>query len=163
MVFLYSYYQKSQNRNKIVFEDEFKDVQDSLVSMKKFLNQLPKRSDRLNVNYIIKNKALYVNEVEVKLGTSTPNALKGISISEQNNFIGLTKYLYKNHISSAYFDQRKKIWRFIYNESSDASFNDVRDIVLVDSGVTEFISSLDTILERKEKLYLLAPVGAKTN
>lgn len=48
-------------RNTIVFEDEVRNVQDSLIKMMKLLALLPKRSDNLNINYIIKNGKLYAN------------------------------------------------------------------------------------------------------
>ncbi|WP_207534482.1 hypothetical protein [Desertivirga arenae] len=156
---IYSCYKNPPERNKIVFEDEIKNVQDSLLMMKALLIKLPKRSDILNINYNIKDGKLYVNDS--LLNFDYRDALGNLTAFEKRRFIMLSFYLNKRHISSGYFDEGSNIWRFIYRDLPDITYNDSRNIVLLTNELANSIISTDTILDQKGELYLLAPKDAK--
>ena len=160
IIFANSCYTNPPERNKIVFIDKIEDVQDSLLKMKELLIKLPKRIDSLNTNYRIKNGKLLVND-SLFNDSFIRDSKMIFTNSEKNNFINLSYYLNKNHLSVAYFDQESEIWRFIYREIPDRDFDDLREITVLDSTNDLSHFKLDTILDEKVKIFLLAPKDAK--
>lgn len=149
-------------RNTIVFEAEIRDVQDSLITMMKLLTLLPKRSDNLNINYTIKRGKLYANYSFLKDSIiEVGNPFSPFGGSEKKDFTSLAIYLNKNHISSAYFDESSSLWRFIYRDIPDITYNDSRDIVVLSNKEAKPIELTDKILDKKDRLYLVAPIDAK--
>lgn len=155
-------YKNSVERNTIVFKDRVGSVQDSLLKIKGLLAKLPERSDNLNINYIIKNKKLYTN-YDFSKGSiiEVGNPYGQFKSSEKKDFITLALYLNKNFISAAYFDRNSAVWRFIYREKPDITYNDSRDIVVLTNEEAASIRSKVQVLDQKGKIYLVAPADAK--
>lgn len=150
-----------KERNELVFQNKFEDVQDSLSKMEKLLSRLPKRTDNKNTNYYIKDEKLFISDSLISKNFITSILLSNVyTLEQKRDFLKLSYYLNENFLSSAYFDESDKLWRFIYKDFPESTFNDCRDVCLLDFSKTLTLSN-DSVLDHKDKIYLLAPKDAE--
>jgi hypothetical protein len=147
------------NRDKIVFKDNLRNVQDSIVKITGLLSKL---QDPVSINkgYNYKFEKLFINNkvVDNKNVYSIDKAqvLSALTNSEKLEFINLSLYLKSNEITSGYFDQYLGIWLFDYRYLPEANDSDYRAIaILKKEDVVRDRSSI-TILDQKGTLYLLS-------
>jgi len=149
-------------RNKIIFTDDINHIKDSIIKMQEILSELPKRIDNRNVNYNVENGKVYLNDSLLDRKFTPNRVYTGVLTTQQKGeLINLAFYLNKNYLSSAYFDKNEKLWHFIYRDFPERTFNDTRDISILDYGRNISVLDMDTILDHKDNVYLLAPEGAK--
>jgi hypothetical protein len=160
-IFTSSCIRKPNERNKLAFKDKVENVQDSLSKMENLLSKLPKRNDNKNINYYNEDGKLFINDSLINKSFITSSLFSDIYTSGQKkDFLELSDYLNMNFLSSAYFDEADKLWRFIYKDFPQRTFNDTRDVCILDYSKVLLLSR-DTILDHEDKVYLLAPKGVK--
>jgi hypothetical protein len=152
---------KPNERNKLAFKDKVENVQDSLTKMENLLSRLPKRNDNKNINYYIEDGKLFISDSLINKSFITSSLFSNIyTPGQKKDFLELSDYLNMNFLSSAYFDEADELWRFIYKDFPQRTFNDTRDVCILDYSKVLLLSR-DTILDHKDKVYLLAPKDAK--
>jgi hypothetical protein len=157
----YSCKKSNSDRNRLIFKNDINSVQDSLIRFKNLLSKLPKRNDNRNVTYSIEDGKLKINDtLIVNYFSKLQHKSKILNLEEIHTFIRISNFLKDNYLTSAYFDEVGKRWRFIYRDFPERTYNDTRDICLLDTSESKSILETDKILEKKNRLYLLAPKDA---
>ena len=153
--------EKHTDRNKLIFNDRIDNVRDSLIKLEKLLSLLPQRLDNKNINYYVEHDKLFINDSLINTdSTISPTFSNVFTIEQKRSILTLSAYLNRNFLSSGYFDENDKIWRFIYRDFSGKTFDDTRDVCVLNIS-RNFTLSNDTILDHKGNVYLLAPIDAK--
>jgi hypothetical protein len=150
-------------RNKIVFNDKFDVVQDSLIKMQSLLKKLPKT---FRINYFVDPQAyLYVNNTKLGLlrgAINNPRIRKDMSFEnfsdeEYRSFFLLMSFLANNYIKSASFEPSVKSFVFYYRETEERRYVDLRNIVVdSDKNFDKLIKGSYQILDQAGRLKLLA-------
>ena len=150
-------------RNKIVFNDKFEVVQDSLIRMQALLKKLPKT---FRINYFVDQQGyLYVNNTKLGLlkgAINSPLIRKDMSFEkftdkEFKSFFWLMSFLVKNHISSSSFEPSIQSFVFDYRETVEGRYTDIRDIVVnTDKNFDNTIKDSYQIIDQVGRLKLLA-------
>jgi len=158
---LFSCYRNPKERNALVFENKIENVQDSINKLIFFLNKFPDNKDGLNKHYIIKENEIYINESLQDLKRNDLNKfLNGFDMHQRNEFTSLIQYLDINYIKSAYFDKQLGLWCFIYRDIEDVDYDDSRIVVFLDNAKLSNTLVGYSILDKKDKLFLIAPKDA---
>jgi len=151
--------------NKIVFQDNVINVQDSLLEMQGLIKKLPPNIENFNTNYGFENEALIVNGIPGKSTDSSivysNEALQKLPTHERDIFLKLAKYLKRNFITAGYIDQQSNLCLFVYRELPNNSFNDVREIAVLRKPDTIVFRKEYKILDHEGMLYLIAPKDAQ--
>jgi hypothetical protein len=126
---------------------------------------MPKSHTIFNTNYYFHGNNLYINSSRVgnvdSIILDTVKAFSRFSNSEKIKFMALTKYLVQNQITSGYLEQSLNIWLFEYRELPNGDFHDTRQIAAIRFQDSIILKSQSKILDRKNKLFLIAPKDAK--
>ena len=155
-------------RNKIVFNDKFEVVQDSLIKMQALLKKLPKT---FRINYFVDPQAyLYVNNTKLGLLRGAINnsrirkdmSFANFSDKEYKSFFWLMSFLANNYINSASFEPSVRSFVFYYRETEETRYVDLRNIVVAeDKDFDKMIKGQYQILDQVGRLKLLASHDVK--
>ena len=157
-------------KNIIFFENDVKEVVDSISKMENFMQRFPKTE---MVNYYIDNDGyLHLNSARIAL---IKGAIKNQKVrrdmvfekfdqNEIDQFFQLMAYLMRNHISSCYEDKRIQKFLFPYRSRNVKGDSDLREIMIVDLPMDTLNSNFKRaykILDKKENAVLI--ISARIN
>jgi hypothetical protein len=145
--------------NKIIFNDNIENVQDSLLKITQLLTKI-KDPVVINKGYsytlgnlVVNNMLIDTTEI-AKLDTI--QAISNFSKSEKLEFIKLCVYLKSNRITSGYFDTYLGLWLFDYRYSPAGESIDDRAISLLNKKDIFRDRRSIKILDHKGMIYLLS-------
>ncbi len=159
------YYSNPVERNHVVFKDQIKNVQDSLIKMRALLKKLPIDIKGLNTRYFFENEVLFINSEPCgkidSFKIDTVKVLSKFSNNEKMQFLILAKYLQRNYITCGYFDLSANLWLFEYRVLPDNTFNDSRSITILSDKEDQLLEPFFRILDRKNMVCLIVSKEAK--
>lgn len=154
-------------RNKIEFNAETYQVADSLLRMEELLRKLSpsqvlSSSTDIDGYLFVNGKKMGLLEFATKDSlTRNDPVFKNLLEEDYSEFISLSIFLLKNNIGYSMRDNLSGVFVHGYRETSENSYNDVREIIVnVDVTSVNFLKRYQ-ILDQKENLVLVAPIDAK--
>ncbi len=162
LLFICNNYACNNPREKLFFNDKIENIQSALLEMNVLLYKLPKNSNNFNTNYGFANNKIEINS-RIGIGVDstheiTEQALKCLSVNDRLRFLKLAEYLKDNDMSEGYIDQQLNKCMFLYHTSTNTSFDDVREIIILKKPDVAALRKLYKILDRKDMIYLIAPI-----
>lgn len=146
---------RNAKRNKINFQSNLVQVQDSIIRILTLLNKL-KDPVRLNKGYDFREDSLFINDRSVNVAQlDTTNALSALTSEERRQLLKLINFLKVNNMSAGSYDTYLGLWTFEYDYLPNGDNNDTRVITLLNDNDKIRISSKAKILDHRQMIFLL--------
>jgi hypothetical protein len=140
-------------------------VESSITKMQGLFSTIPESRTGFNKGYFFQKENISFNGIDCgninSVKIDTVKAIVNFKKEEKKEFIKLCKYLKSQQITSCYFDGSLGFWMFEYRETDDGDFNDARNIILYQAKDSLAIKKHFKILDRKNRLLLVAYEDAK--
>jgi hypothetical protein len=146
-------------RDRIVFQNSFDVVRDSLVLMSQVMTGI--RNSNSEIDYYVFSLAGDFSMGDQKIGNlanllnDTLSFLKGMKHSTRENLYSLILFLKTNYISSCSFNRELNLWCFYYRDIPIVNKDDDRFIFFVDKyQKLQYFEKFVVVLDTKDNLVL---------
>lgn len=162
---------QSSTRDKLIFIDSANEVQNSIIRLNLLMEKII-TSD--GINYFFDDSSyFYLNSKKLIVLKDTKNysslysdsVFTNLDSAEIDVFIHDALFLKKNFINSVHKDQYFNVYFYSYKMTDENTFDDVRDIMIMDSSQKLPASDVEyhQLLDKKDRLLLVRPIDKRNN